>query len=95
MNKGQLIEALIFKFGTTKMDAKSCVDSVFASMTATLVAGGRMEIRGFGTFKVREFRPYSGRNPRSGELIQAARKRLPFFKVGSEMKKRINREPSG
>jgi integration host factor subunit beta len=95
MNKGQLIEALIFKFGITKRDAKLCVDSVFASMTETLVDGGRMEIRGFGTLKVREFQPYSGRNPKSGAVIQVARKRLPLFKMGSELRNRVNREPSG
>lgn len=59
-------------------------------MTESLVKGDNIEIRGFGSFQVREYKPYTGRNPKSGEHVTVKRKKLPFFKVGKEVKERVN-----
>jgi integration host factor subunit beta len=58
-------------------------------MTDTLVAGGRIEIRGFGSFEIRSFDGYSGRNPKTGKLVNVKPKKSPFFKVGKELRVRI------
>jgi integration host factor subunit beta len=87
MNKGQLIESLTNTLGITKIDSKQCVESVFAAMAAALAKGDRIEIRGFATFKIKE---YSPRNPKSGELIRVSGKKLPHFKMCNELKQRVN-----
>jgi integration host factor subunit beta len=92
MNKGQLIEMLTNSLGITKTDSKACVQSVFDAMAAALAKGDRIEIRGFATFKLKEYSPYTGRNPKSGELIGVDGKRLPYFKMCKELKKRVNRK---
>jgi integration host factor subunit beta len=58
-------------------------------MAETLIAGDRIEIRGFGSFEVREYNGYSGRNPKTGDLVAIKPKKSPFFKVGKELKERI------
>ena len=91
MNKGQLIEMLTNNLGITKIDSKACVESVFAAMSNALAKGDRIEIRGFATFKLREYSPYTGRNPKSGELIGVDGKKLPYFKMCKELKHRVNK----
>ena len=59
-------------------------------MTKTLEDGDRIEIRGFGSFSIRKYKPYVGRNPKTGETIEVKEKKLPFFKVGRELKNRVN-----
>jgi integration host factor subunit beta len=59
-------------------------------MRDTLISGGRIEIRGFGSFVVKEYGAYEGRNPKTGEKIPVPPKKLPFFKVGKELKERID-----
>ncbi len=93
MNKRELTEVFAKKMGITIRDAKVCVNTLFDSMADTLAKGGRVEIRGFGSFKVKEYEPYSGRNPKTGESIQVRRKKLPYFRLGSIMRKRINKKP--
>ncbi len=93
MNKRELTEAFAKEFGITLRDAKVCVNTVFNSIADTLAKGGRVEIRGFGSFKVKEYEPYSGRNPKTGESIQVRRKKLPHFKLSSIMRKLINKKP--
>lgn len=90
MNKGKLIESLTNNLGITKTDSKECVESIFAAMTDALAKGDRIEIRGFATFKIKEYEPYQGRNPKSGELIRVSGKRLPYFKMCNELKQRVN-----
>ncbi len=90
MHKSQLTWDLVNKFGMTKKDAKSCVDTVFSSMTDALAGGGRVEIRGFAMFKVKQYRAYQGRNPKTGAGINVNKKKLPVFKMGQELKKRLN-----
>ncbi len=91
MNKGRLIDTLTNTLGITKIDSKLCVESVFAAMAEALAKGERIEIRGFATFKLKEYPPYMGRNPKSGELVQVAGKKLPYFKMCNELKSRVNK----
>jgi integration host factor subunit beta len=93
VNKRELIEAFAKEIGMTLRDAEVCVTTLFNSMADTLAKGGRVEIRGFGSFKVKKYKPYSGRNPKTGESIQVSRKKLPYFKLSSMMRKRINKKP--
>ena len=94
MNKKELIEAFAKEIGLTLRDSAVCVNTLFNSMADTLAKGGRVEIRGFGSFKVKEYEPYPGRNPKTGESIQVSRKKLPYFKLSSLMRKRINKKPT-
>ena len=96
MNKSELVEALANNNGLTYKKAEEIVNIVFDSMADTLSSGGRIEIRGFGSFTVRQYKAYEGRNPRSGEPVHVAPKRLPFFKVGKELRERVNgKHPGG
>jgi integration host factor subunit beta len=81
---------LVKRFGMTKKGAKLCVDTVFSNMSDALAEKGRIEIRGFAMFKVKGYRSYRGRNPKTGERIQVEEKKLPVFKMGRELKKRLN-----
>jgi len=91
MNKFNLIEALSNKENLTAKHASEIVNMVFDGFTDTLKKGGRIEIRGFGSFSIREYGGYTGRNPKTGAKTQVRSKRLPFFKVGRELKERVNR----
>ena len=93
MNNRELTKVFAKKMGITIRDAEVCVNTLFNSIADTLAKGGRVEIRGFGSFKVKEYEPYSGRNPKTGESIQVRRKKLPIFKLSSLMRKRINKKP--
>lgn len=90
MNKSELIDILAEQAKITRKRAETVVNLIFDSMTETLVKGERIEIRGFGSFTAKDYDSYTGRNPRTGESIQVAPKRLPFFKVGKELKERVN-----
>ena len=74
----------------SKKDTEVVVNTIFDSMTEALKQGERIEIRGFGSFTVREYKSYSGRNPRTGKPVPVPEKRLPFFKVGKELKELVN-----
>lgn len=91
MNKSELVEALANENGLTYKRAEEIVNLIFDSMAETLSEGGRIEIRGFGSFVVKDYRSYMGRNPKTGEVIKVRPKRLPFFKVGKELRERVNR----
>ena len=96
MNKSELIEKLAEKSGINVMQAEEVVNLIYKKMRETMVSGGRIEIRGFGSFVVKEYQSYQGRNPKTGEKIAVPPKKLPFFKVGKELKERIdNVEGSG
>ena len=90
MNKSQLIERIAKEEGITIKNAASVVNVVFDSMSESLAKGDRVEIRGFGSFKVKSYNSYQGRNPKTGEIIQVKEKKLPYFKVGKEMKERVD-----
>ena len=90
MNKSQLIERIAKEEGITIKNAASVVNVVFDSMSDSLAKGDRVEIRGFGSFKVKSYNSYQGRNPKTGDIIQVKEKKLPYFKVGKEMKERVD-----
>lgn len=90
MNKSELIERLAERSGLNIMQAEEIVNLIYRKMRDTLVSGGRIEIRGFGSFVVKEYEAYQGRNPKTGEKISVPPKKLPFFKVGKELKERID-----
>ncbi len=90
MTKSELIEAVATKLRLPKGKAELIVNCVFDSMEAALMAGERIEIRGFGSFEIRHYKAYEGRNPRTGDKVEVRPKRLPFFKVGKELKELVN-----
>ena len=89
MNKSGLIESLSKKEGLTEKRAIDVVNLIFKGFTDELKKGGRIEIRGLGSFVVRDYQAYTGRNPKTGRNIQVAPKKLPFFKVGKELKEMV------
>jgi integration host factor subunit beta len=91
MNKSQLIEALAKDQGLTIKKAEMVVNTFFDSIKNSLIEGDRVEIRGFGSFKVKSYEGYKGRNPKTGQVIQVDEKKLPFFKVGKELKERVDK----
>lgn len=91
MNKSELVEALASKKELTYKKAEEIVNILFDSMSDTLVKGGRIEIRGFGSFVVKDYKAYQGRNPKTGQVIEVKPKKLPFFKVGKDLRDRVNR----
>ena len=90
MTKSELIDAIAARGQLTKARAELVVNCVFDAMTEALRAGEGIEIRGFGCFTVRPYKPYRGRNPRTGQPVPVPAKRLPFFKVGKELKEIVN-----
>lgn len=91
MTKRELIEQLAERVKElSQKDAELIVNTIFDSMTEALAAGDRIEIRGFGSFQVKRRRPREGRNPRTGEKVSVEEKRVPFFKVGKELKERVD-----
>nr|WP_279384184.1 integration host factor subunit beta [Geotalea toluenoxydans] len=70
--------------------AEEIINSIFESMTNALLTGDRIEIRGFGSFVVKSYQSYMGRNPKTGESIAVKSKKLPFFKVGKELKEKVS-----
>jgi integration host factor subunit beta len=90
MNKSELIETLAQEINIPLRESDSIVNLVLESMAQALNAGDSIEIRGFGSFVVREYGSYHGRNPKTGERIEVTPKKLPFFKVGKELRERVN-----
>lgn len=90
MTKSELIDAIAARADLTKSRAELVVNCIFDSMTAALKENDGIEIRGFGSFTVRPYKPYAGRNPRTGDSVPVPSKKLPFFKVGKELKELVN-----
>jgi len=90
MTKADLINLISEKAGITRVKAETVVNTIFDSMVEALMRDDRIEIRGFGSFVNRQYGAYKGRNPRTGEIINVDEKKLPFFKVGKELKEDIN-----
>ncbi len=90
MNKLELIERLRASTDLSKPQAQRVVEIFFNSMASALAKGDRVEIRGLCSFFVKQDEGYTGRNPKSGEKAKIPPKKLPFFKVGKELKERIN-----
>jgi integration host factor subunit beta len=90
MNKLELSEALREECQLSKNEAAAIVDIFFDQISTALAEGDRVEIRGLCSFFVKEYKSYKGRNPRTGEAVTVASKKLPFFKIGKELKKRVD-----
>jgi integration host factor subunit beta len=90
MNKIDLIQALKDSNNLSKSEAETVINLFFDKMADALAQGDRVEIRGSCSFFVKKYRSYTGRNPKTGEKVKVARKKLPFFKVGKELKERID-----
>lgn len=90
MNKLELITALKDKAGVSKAESAKVVKIFFDSMANNLAEGERIEIRGLCSFFVKEYKSYTGRNPKTGERVTISPKKLPFFKCGKELKDRVN-----
>jgi integration host factor subunit beta len=91
MNKLELIQSLKDTAKLSKSEATAVVDIFFNGMTNALANGNRVEIRGLCSFFVKEYGAYIGRNPKTGEKVKIAPKKLPFFKPGKELKERVDR----
>jgi integration host factor subunit beta len=91
MTKAELIEALVDRIDRlTKKEAEMIVNVVLKSIADSLGNGNKVELRGFGSFKVKERRAREGRNPKTGEKVSVEAKRIPYFKPGKELRDRVN-----
>ncbi len=92
MNRSELVEVLARRHNLPKKQAEAAVNAVFESIFDAMKRGERVEIRGFGSFTTRDYESYTGRNPKTGESVPVPSKRLPFFKVGKDLRDRVNEE---
>jgi integration host factor subunit beta len=90
MNKSDLVAALSQEADLPQRKSEDIVNLVFETMGKALLGGDRIEIRGFGSFTVKEYEGYTGRNPKTGDRISVKAKRLPFFKTGKELKENVD-----
>jgi integration host factor subunit beta len=90
MNKKDLIIALANETGLTKSEAEAVVKLFFDEMSNALAKGDRVEIRGLCSFYVKQYKAYTGRNPKTGEPVRVESKKLPFFKVGKELMEQVD-----
>lgn len=90
MNKSELIKALADENALSNEEAATIVETFFDSMKDALSQGSRVEIRGLGSFKIKNYEGYSGRNPKTGKMVEVAPKKLPFFRAGKELKEFLN-----
>jgi len=95
MNKSDLVETLAQDQKLPLKTAESIVTTLISAMEESLVKGENIEIRGFGSFSVRAYEAYNGRNPKTGTRLQVKPKKLPFFKVGKELREAVkNNQPN-
>jgi integration host factor subunit beta len=90
MNKSELIEELANRSNLKLKVSETIVNMIIDNMKKALLDENRIELRGFGSFHIEYYKGYTGRNPKTGESIEVGKKRLPFFKVGKDLKERIN-----
>ncbi len=90
MNKAELLLQLAKQHGLSKAEARRAVDLFFDSIINALARGERVEIRGLCAFKVKTYKSYAGRNPKTGQAVDVGSKKLPFFKMGTELKERVD-----
>lgn len=93
MTKSELIEQLAQRADLPKKRAEEVVNSVFESLSQSLALGRRIEIRGFGSFALKEHRAYVGRNPKTGDEVPVARKQSIHFKVGKQLREMVDELP--
>ena len=90
MNKLEIIQTLCTTNGLTKVEASRIVNLFFNQMASTLEKGDRVEIRGLCSFHAKDYEGYTGRNPKTGETVEIAPKKLPYFKCGKGLRERVN-----
>ncbi|NLY42002.1 MAG: integration host factor subunit beta [Desulfovibrionales bacterium] len=90
MNKSELIQTVAEKIKISNDEAANMVDTFFESMREAMLRGDRIEIRGFGSFKVKSYEGYTGRNPKTGQSVQVKPKKMPFFKAGKGLLDYLN-----
>ncbi len=88
--KSQLIDNLSERSGMTLPLAEVTIDLFFSEISKKLSEGGRVEIRGFGAFSVKEYKPYRGRNPKTGKMVLVQPKRLPSWRTGTQLRQRVD-----
>ena len=93
MTKAELVEEVSRVSDLTKKHSEIIVDTVFRSIIGALQRGEKIELRGFGSFRLRQREPRKGRNPKTGDRVDVPPKKVPYFKPGKELKELINREP--
>ena len=94
MNKSELIKTLAEENGLSLEESAVIVNTFFDCMKKDLAAGNRVEIRGLGSFKLKSYEGYAGRNPKTGELVNVLPKKLPFFRAGKDLKDYLNDQQS-
>ena len=92
MNKSELIEALSRDIDVPHREAAAITNTIIETMTEALARGDSIEIRGFGSFVIKNYGTYEGRNPKTGEKIKVKPKKLPFFKVGKDLREQVNQK---
>jgi len=92
MNKSELIEALSRDIDLPHREAAAITNTIIETMTEALAQGDSIEIRGFGSFVIKDYGTYEGRNPKTGEKIKVRPKKLPFFKVGKDLREQVNQK---
>ncbi len=90
MNKSELIEALSQDIDLPHREAAAITNTIIETMTEALSNGDSIEIRGFGSFVIKQYGSYEGRNPKTGQKIKVRPKKLPFFKVGKDLREQVN-----
>jgi len=89
MNKSDLVVALAREADLPLRKSEEIVNLVFETISRSLIKGDRIEIRGFGSFMVKKYKEYTGRNPKTGEKIAVSKKKLPFFKLGKDLREKV------
>ena len=95
MTKADLVDEVVRASRLSKKQAETIVNTVFESIVGALQGDDKIELRGFGSFRVRRRRSRQGRNPKTGDRVHVPEKRIPYFKPGKELKDLINAEPPG
>ena len=90
MTKAELVEEVVLLGDLTRRDGEVIVDSIFDSVIQALKSGDKIEIRGFGSFRIRQRKPRIGRNPKTGEKVDVPAKRVPYFKPSKELRDLVN-----
>jgi integration host factor subunit beta len=93
MTRTELIEEVCRDVDITRKDSEMIIEAIFDSVVRALRAGDKVEIRGLGSFRTRQRQPRVGRNPKTGERVEVAAKRVPYFKPSKELKELVNTDP--
>ena len=90
MTKAELVERVSNQINLTKKQTEVVVNTVFSSITESLAEGKKVELRGFGSFRIRQRNARTGRNPKSGQKVEVPSKKVPFFKAGKELRQLVD-----